>query len=71
MNITVANYSALIDGLLSSPGTSFWLKDTLRSGLCRDPVDACHDAEILAALLRARCDDALGLSKMNDGRENI
>lgn len=45
-----------IDEVLADPAASFWLKTALRSALRRDPVDAAHDSEILAQLLRQRCD---------------
>jgi hypothetical protein len=45
-----------IDEVLADPSASLWLKTALRSALCRDPVDAAHDSEILAQLLGQRCD---------------
>ena len=48
-----------IDGVLADPAASYWLKTALRSALCRDPVDAAHDSEILARLLAERCDKIL------------
>jgi hypothetical protein len=45
--------------VLADPAASFWLKTALRSALRRDPVDAAHDAEILAQLLGQRCDALL------------
>jgi hypothetical protein len=48
-----------IDEVLADPAASFWLKMALRSALRRDPVDAAHDSEILAQLLRQRCDAIL------------
>jgi hypothetical protein len=45
--------------VLADPAASFWLKAALRSALCRDPVDAAHDSEILAQLLGQRCDAIL------------
>ena len=49
-----------IEQVLESPSTHNWLKDALRSALTKDIVDATHDAELLAALLRDRCNKALG-----------
>jgi hypothetical protein len=37
--------------VLGDPAASLWLKDSLRSALRRDPVDAANDAEVLARLL--------------------
>jgi len=48
-----------MDEVLADPAASVWLKTALRSALCRDPVDAAHDSEILARLLEARCDHFL------------
>jgi transcription initiation factor TFIIIB Brf1 subunit/transcription initiation factor TFIIB len=47
----------MCEAILSDPAASYWLKKALRSALKRDPVDAAADAEILAATLRARCDN--------------
>jgi hypothetical protein len=59
MEIDRTNYRDAITKMQTSPGTSYWLKDALNKALNRDCVDACHDAEALAAVLRARCDDLL------------
>jgi hypothetical protein len=48
-----------IDEVLGDPAASYWLKTALRSALCRDPVDAAHDSEMLARLLEDRCDKVL------------
>jgi len=48
-----------IDEVFVDPAASSWLKTALRSALCRDPVDAVHDSEILARLLEERCDKIL------------
>jgi len=51
-----------IDEVLADPAASYWLKASLRSALCRDPVDAANDSEILARLLEERCDKILSAS---------
>ena len=51
-----------IDAILADPAASYWLKTTLRSALFRDPVDAANDSEILARLLKDRCDRILSES---------
>jgi hypothetical protein len=51
-----------IDEVLADPAASDWLKSALRSALCRDPVDAANDSEILAGLLKERCDRILSES---------
>jgi hypothetical protein len=40
-----------IDAILAEPSASFWLKAALGPALCRDPVDAANDSEILARRL--------------------
>lgn len=44
-----------IDEVLTDPTASLWIKSALRSALCRDPVDAASDSEILARLLECGC----------------
>ena len=51
----------LADSLLSSPSSSSWLVNSLRTALLRDPVDAARDAELLARALSARADALLGV----------
>lgn len=48
-----------IDQVLDDPAASYWLKAALRAALSRDPVDAAHDAVVLARLLERRCRDIL------------
>jgi hypothetical protein len=40
--------------VLTDPTASRWLKDSLRSALDRDAVDAVNDAEVLTQILRNR-----------------
>ena len=51
-----------IEEVLADPAASYWLKSALRSALCRDPIDAANDSEILARLLKDRCDRILSES---------
>jgi hypothetical protein len=51
-----------IDEVLADAAASYWLKTALRSALCRDPVDAANDSEILARLLKEQCDRILSES---------
>lgn len=44
-----------IQTVLSSPGTSYWLRQALQQALDRDCVDAANDAEYLSDLLDRRC----------------
>lgn len=52
----MSGYALTITKLLLDPTTSTWLKDALSTALSRDPVDATHDAERLAWILRNRLD---------------
>jgi hypothetical protein len=47
------------EAILNDFAASNWLKLALTSALERDPVDAANDAEVLAAVLRERCDAVL------------
>jgi hypothetical protein len=58
-NGPTAGHLPSIDEVLADPAASLWLKTALRSSLCRDPVDAAHDSEILARMLEERCDKIL------------
>ena len=49
--------------VLSDPASSFWLRQSLRSALERDPVDALNDALVLASVLDAQLRAALGLNE--------
>jgi tRNA isopentenyl-2-thiomethyl-A-37 hydroxylase MiaE len=46
-----------IPEVLADPCSSYWLKDTLRSALKRDIVDAANDAQVLAEVLADRCEN--------------
>lgn len=59
----LSDSSTLIVSLLSSPSSSSWLTDSLRTALLRDPVDAARDAELLAQVLGSRVDALLGAKK--------
>ncbi len=48
-----------IEELLADPSITYWLSDALRTLLERDPVDAALDAELLAQVMRERCDRIL------------
>jgi hypothetical protein len=50
-----------IDEVLADPAASFWLKTALQSSLCRGPVDAAYDSDVVARLLRRRCDEILSV----------
>jgi hypothetical protein len=50
-----------IQEILSDPAASFWLRESLRTALVRDAVDAANDAEVLARLLDRRCKEILGV----------
>jgi len=52
-----------LNAILNDPSASYWLKDSLRSALRRDIVDAANDAEVLAEVLADRCEDLTGEAK--------
>ena len=45
--------------IADDPAASYWIKDALKTALELDPVDAANDAEVLAQVLRDRCDEVL------------
>ena len=45
--------------VLESLSASFWIKDALRSALKRDCLDAARDAELLALILKWRCEEEI------------
>jgi hypothetical protein len=57
------------DQILASVETSDWLKLALKAALTRDPIEVAKDAEILAAVLRARAEGhaALNLAQAKMG----
>jgi hypothetical protein len=54
------NIDDQIRHVIASPDTSFWLKKALAEAMQRDCLDALHDAELLARLLKARFESLLG-----------
>lgn len=48
-----------IEDVLDDPAVSYWLKNQLRALLLRDAVDATHDAELLARIMRDRLNKLL------------
>lgn len=52
-----------VEQVLSEPGTSYWLRDALRSAMVRDPVDAARDALVLARLLDERAYQSAGMAR--------
>lgn len=49
------NETPNINDVLSDSTASLWHKAALCFALCRDPVDATNDSELLARLLERRC----------------
>lgn len=45
-----------IKEVLAARDTSYWLLGALQGALERDPVDALHDAQLLARLMKVRAD---------------
>lgn len=50
----------MIERIMASSSASWWLKRALSEALERDPVDASHDAMVLAEILARRCTESLG-----------
>lgn len=48
-----------IEEVLRARDTSYWLLEALHSALERDPVDALHDAQLLARLISIRTSQVL------------
>ena len=46
--------------ILDDPAASVWLKAAIRALDGLDPVAAANDTEVLAELMRVRCDRILG-----------
>jgi hypothetical protein len=59
----------LCEAMLVDSSASYWIKDSLRSALERDPVDAFNDAETLVNALRENLDKAL-LQNEDTARQN-
>jgi hypothetical protein len=53
---TVPSDAPTVADVLSDTAASSWLKDAIQKNVRRDPVDAANDAETLAAIMRARCE---------------
>ena len=52
-----------IRAICSDPSLSYWLRNALTSALERDPVDAAHDAGLLALVLDRRATQVLATSQ--------
>lgn len=50
-----------VEGILSDPAASNWLKSAIQESLERDPVDALNDALALAGVLEDRLRQVLEL----------
>lgn len=49
----------VIDDILASNSVHFLAKGTLRAALTKDPVDAYHDIQLVADILKVRMNEAL------------
>jgi hypothetical protein len=49
--------------VLDDPATHSWVKDILNQALQKDPVDAYFDIALVAMILKARMDEAVGLNE--------
>ena len=50
--------------ILGDPAASNWLKSALGEALMRDPIDAAHDAELLATVLSERAASILSAASV-------
>ena len=53
----------LASRVMKDPGTHFWVKETYKGALMRDPVDAYEDAKLLMAMLREHMDAVTATAK--------
>ena len=51
------------DRVMADPATHFWVKEILNQALQKDPVDACFDIGLVAVILKARMNEAVGLKE--------
>ncbi|MEE8112765.1 MAG: hypothetical protein V3T23_00280 [Nitrososphaerales archaeon] len=49
----------IIASVMASDGVHFIVKDTLREALTKDPVDAYHDIQLVADILKAAMKETL------------
>ncbi len=49
--------------LLDDPATHVWVKDILNQAVQKDPVDAYFDIALVAVILKARMNEAVGLGE--------
>lgn len=59
------------NSVFMDPASSYWLRESLRKSLDLDPVDAANDAEVLARVLRDRCQSILAGYSDQTGRTCI
>lgn len=59
-----------IDWVLSHPDMSDWLKEALRGGRERNPVDLLNDLEMLDHLLKRRAETQIDRSLSRMGHES-
>ncbi len=51
------------DRVVADPATRFWVKDILNEALQKDPVDAYFDMALIALILKARMNEAVGIGE--------
>ncbi len=49
--------------VLDDPATHFWVKEILNEALLKDPVDAYFDIALVAVILKARMNEAVGIGE--------
>jgi hypothetical protein len=48
------------DRVMADPATHFWVKEILNQALQKDPVDVYFDIALVAVILKARMNEAVG-----------
>ena len=51
------------DRVTADPATRFWVKEILNQALRKDPVDAYFDIALVAVILKARMNEAVGMGE--------
>ena len=51
------------DRVMADPATHFWVKEILNQALQKGPVDAYFDIALVAVILKARMNEAVGLKE--------
>ena len=58
---TMPDATQRIAKILADPATSYWMMAAIGALLKRDPIDAAHDARLLAAIMEQRAKEITGV----------